>query len=136
MQVLWSKVIETFAPKFGISKGQIEDAYNKPDRSDVIGGTYISVKFYTGHALIITFFMDRDRVHFMNAYKIFPDMLSVDVSKAGALQILQDFMDRFGVETDVPGVGKVRMHVDEANRRFFQGILDVERYFAAADGRL
>lgn len=136
MRIVWSKTIENFAPKFGISKAQIEDAFNKPDKSSVVGGTYVTVKFYNGYAMLITFFYAQDKVHFMNAYKVFPNMVKVDVDKANALEILVDFMNGFGMEVDLPGVGKVKTHVNEAGKEFFQGILDVEKYFQAADGKL
>jgi hypothetical protein len=135
MQIQWSKTIEQFAPKFGISKPQIEDAFNKPDATYTIGGNYITIKYYSGYAVLITFFMQGNRVNFMNAYKIFPDMIKIDVNKANPLEILVDFMNGFGMEVDVPGVGKVRTFVDEATRNFFQGILDVEKYVGAANGR-
>lgn len=136
MQITWSKMIEEFAPKFGIPKQQIEDAFNKPDSTYTISGHYITVKYYNGYALLITFFMQGNRVTFMNAYKVFPNMIKVDVNKANALEILVDFMNNFGLDVDVPGVGKVKTHINEASHEFFQGILDVEKYTAAANGRI
>lgn len=136
MQIVWSKMIEQFAPKFGLTKEQIEDAYNKPDKSDVFGGIYATVKFYQGYAVLITFFYEADKIHFMNAYKVFPDMVKVDVNKAGALEILKDFMENYGMEVEVPGVGKVKMHIDEQGKKMYQGILDIEKYMSAASGKL
>lgn len=136
MQIAWSKMIDEFAPKFGLSKPQIEDTFNKPDSTYTIGGNFITVKFYNGYAVIVTYFMQGNKVHFMNAYKVFPDMLKVDVKSASALDILVDFMSGFGMEVDVPDVGRVKTYVNESSRHFFQGILDVEKYMAAAGGRL
>jgi len=136
MQIVWSKTIEQFAPMFGIGKPQIEDTFNKPDATSTIGGNYIAVKYYNGYAVAVTYFMQGNKVNFMNAYKIFPDMIRVDVNRATALEVLVDFMDGFGSEVDVPGVGRVKTHVDEASKQFFQGILDVEKYVAAASGRI
>ena len=136
MQIVWSKVIEEFAPKFGLSKPQIEDTFNKPDKSEVNGGIYVTVKYYTGYAVILTFYYEDNKAHFMNCYKVFPDMLTVDVDKVGSTEILMDFMDRFGMESDVPGVGKVKTHLDPVNHKFYQGILDIEKYMAAANGKL
>lgn len=136
MQIVWSKTIEQFAPKFGIPKERIEDAFNKPDATSTVGGNYVTVKFYNGYAVLVTYFMQGNKVNFMNAYKIFPDMIKVNVDKASALEILVDFMDGFGAEVDVPGVGRVKTFVDEASKNFFQGILDVEKYVAAADGKI
>ncbi|TAL47333.1 hypothetical protein EPN87_03195, partial [archaeon] len=124
MPIKWSRVIEQFSPAFGISKPQIEDVYNKPDKTSIIGGNYISVKFYGGYAVLITFLMYDTKVELMNAYKIFPNMIKVDVEKAEAIDILVDFMDNFGMEVDVPGVGKVKTYVDNVSRKFFQGVLD------------
>ena len=135
MPIRWSRVIERFAPDFGISKAQIEDVYNKPDKTSIIGGNYVSIKFYQGHAVLITFLMYDTNVELMNAYKILPDMLTVDVDKADALEILVDFMNNFGMEVDVPNVGRVKIYVDKGNRKFFQGILDVEKYMAKLNGR-
>ena len=136
MQIVWSKMIEKFAPQFGIPKAQIEDTFNKPDKSEVFGGVYTSVKFYQGYAMLITFFYESEKVHFMNAYKVFPDMVKIDLDRANAIEILQDFMDGYGMEVDVPGVGKVKTHIDDQGRKMYQGILDVEKYMTAAGGRL
>jgi hypothetical protein len=136
MQTVWSKTIEQFCPQFKLTKEQIEDAFNKPDKTESVGGTYVTVKFYSGYAVAVTFFMQGNKTHFMNAYRIFPDMLTVDVDKAGALEILQNFMENYGMLVDVPGVGKVKTHVDLAAKKFFQGILDVEKYMQATGSRL
>jgi hypothetical protein len=136
MQIQWSKTIEQFAPKFGISKEQIEDAFNKPDSTEGVSGNFITVKFYNGYMILITFYMQGNKTFFMNAYKIFPDMLKTDLNKAKPLEILTDFMNNFGMDVDVPGVGKVKTYVNEVTHDFFQGILDVEKYLAAANGRL
>lgn len=136
MQITWSKTIEQFSPKFGISKAQIEDTFNKPDATSTMGGNYITVKYYSGYAVIVTYFMQGNKVNFMNAYKVFPDMLKVNVDKASALEILVDFMDGFGLEIDVPEIGKAKTYVNEASKQFFQGVLDIEKYMNAANGRL
>lgn len=136
MQIVWSKMIEQFASQFGLTKPQIEDTFNKPDSTSAMGGNYITVKYYNGYAVVVTYFMQGNKVHFMNAYKIFPDMIKVDVNKASAIEILQDFMNNFGSDVDVPGVGKVKTYVNEVNHEFFQGILDIQKYVAAANGRI
>ena len=136
MQIVWSKIIEEFGPKFGLSKEQIEDTFNKPDKTESNGGIYVTIKYYTGYAVILTFFYENNKAHFMNCYKVFPDMLTVDVDKVTSTAILQDFMERFGMETDVPGIGRVKTHLDEVNHKFFQGILDIEKYMEVAKGRL
>jgi hypothetical protein len=135
MQILWSKTINQFAPIFNLTKEQIEDTYNKPDKTDIIGGNYITIKFYGSYAVLVTFTMKMDHVNFMNAYKIFPDMLKVDVEKASALEILKDFMEGYGMLVDLPGVGKVKTYFNESKKEFFQGILDVEKYMQAVNGR-
>jgi len=136
MQIAWSKMIEQFAPQFGISKLQIEDAFNKPDSTYTIGGNYISIKYYNGYGLLVTFFMQGNKVHFMNAYKIFPDMIRVKIDGASALEILVDFMDGFGMDVEIPGVGMGKTHVNEGTHSFFQGILDIEKYVTAAGDRV
>lgn len=136
MQIAWSKMIEQFGPRFGIGKAQIEDAYNKPDMTHTIGGNFISVKFYNGYGLLITFFMQGNKVHFMNAYKVFPDMVKVDPARCTALEFMVDFMNNFGMDVEIPGVGKAKIHVNEGNHEFFQGILDIEKYVAAAGDRV
>lgn len=136
MQIVWSKVIENFAPAFGLSKAQIEDTYNKPDKSKMMGGTYVTVKFYSGYAVIITFAMELDKIHFLNAYKVFPDMLTVDVAKADPIQILVNFMEGYGKVVDLPGVGKVKTYVNEDTRQFYQGMLDIEKYGQALASRV
>jgi len=135
MQISWSKTINQFAPVFGLTKEQIEDTYNKPDKTDIIGGNYITVKFYGGYAVLVTFTMQMDHANFMNAYKIFPDMLTVDVDKASAVDILKNFMENYGMLVDVPGIGKVKTHFNESRKEFFQGILDIEKYIQAGRGR-
>jgi hypothetical protein len=135
MQIVWSKMIEKFAPQFGLTKEQIEDAYNKPDKTSILGGNYITVKFYGGYAILVTFTMQMDHANFMNAYKIFPDMINVDVDKSEAIDVLTDFMGNYGMLVEVPGVGKVKTHFNEIKKEFFQGILDMEKYLQSGSGR-
>lgn len=131
MHLHYSHVIEKYSVPLGTTLDMVEDAFNKPDKSDILGGTYISIKFYNGFLILITFYMKDNDVFFENAYKIFPNMVSVDVEKASALDILENFMQSFGMEVDVPKIGRYKIFKDVQQRIFFQGILDIEKYNAA-----
>ncbi len=130
MQIIWSKTIEDYAEKLKLNKLEIEDTYNKPDKNQSIAGVYVSVKFYNGYAIIITFFYKDNKTHIMNAYKIYPNMITVNIDEVTPIEILENFMNNYGMEIEVEGIGKIKIFYDEANKKFYQGILNVEKYIA------
>ena len=131
MQFAFSEVISKFSNDLGVNKLEIVETFNKPDSSQIIGGTIISVKNFGPFHLLVTFEMDGLLVRFMNAYKIFPKLIENDIKKSKPLDILSEFMDKFGLEKDIPGVGKKKIFVDVQRKTFFQGILDIEKYNSA-----
>lgn len=131
MKLHYSRTIEQFSTALGVQKSMVEDTFNKPDMTDIMGGYYISIKVYGDHFILITFRTKGNDVFFENAYKIYPSMLDIDLGKASTIDVLKDFMSKYGMEVDVPGLGKQKVYVDEKQRIFFQGILDVEKYAAA-----
>ncbi len=131
MQATFSKVINQFHEIFGISKSEIEEVFYKPDITDIMGGTYTSVKHVDGFSILITFEMTGNVVKIMNAYKIFPKMIEKNILKMKAGEILFEFMEKYGTEADIPNIGKHKIFFDPKRRLFFQGILDVEKYMKA-----
>ena len=128
MQFAFSEIINRFSDALNVTKFEILETFNKPDSSTVLGGTNISIKNFNNFHVLVTFQMDNDLVRFMNAYKIYPQLLQKDLKRMKADAVLFEFMETFGVEKDIPGVGMKKIYADPQRRTFFQGILDIDKY--------
>lgn len=128
MQFAFSEIINRFSDALGVTKFEIVETFNKPDSSSILGGTNISMKNFGNFHVLITFQMDNDIVRFMNAYRIYPQLFQKDLRKMKADAVLFEFMEAFGIEKEIPGIGKKKIFADPQRKAFFQGILDIDKY--------
>lgn len=133
MMFSYSEIIERFKDVLGTPKELIEETFNKPDATDVVKIIYISIKKFYDSYTLITFEMDDKIVRFLNAYKIYPKLLDgMDISKTKPVDVLREFMNRYGVSKDVPGLGEQKFLIDRKSNIYFFGVLDIDKYQEAA----
>jgi hypothetical protein len=134
MHVYYNDIIDKFQEMLGTQKDLIEDTFNKPDLTDVIIDKYISIKNFGDYYILIIFDMDEraKSARILYAYRIYQKMLDgTDISKMKPLEVLTEFMNRYGISKEVPGFGQQKIIIKKAPKVFFPGILDVEKYLEA-----
>jgi len=135
MQFYYSDIITRFQDVLGIQKVIVEETFNKPDATDIVVNKMISVKSFGDFYLLIIFEMDGQIVRFLNAYRIYPRLLGgADISKMKPLQMLTEFMNRYGISKPIQGFGEQKIFVDRKLKIFFPGILDINKYLEAIKG--
>lgn len=129
MRFSFSELLNRFQELMGTPKELIEETFNKPDATDTAVGKYISLKNFGNYSILIIFEMENESVRFLNAYRIYPKLLEgLDISKMKPLDILTEFMNRYGIAKDVPGFGEHKIFIERNHKIFFPGILDIEKY--------
>jgi len=128
MQFAFSEIINKFSDILGVTKFEIVETFNKPDSSSILGGTIISMKNFGNYYVLITFEMDANVVRFMSSFKVYPQLLDRDIKKMNAEDVMFEFMEKFGIEKEIPGVGMKKIYSDPQRKMFFQGILDIDKY--------
>ena len=133
MQIFYSELIEKFHDVLGTPKQLIEETFNKPDATDIVISRYISIKNFGDYYILIIFDLDNKIVRFLNAYKIYQKMMDgTDISKMKPLEVLTEFMNRYGIPKEISGFGEQKVFVEKRLKIFFGGVLDIERYLEAA----
>ena len=131
MQFLYSGLIANFMDVLGTPKHAIDETFNKPDSSDITMNTGISIKDFGGYHILIVFQLDDQNVRFMNAYRVYPQLLpGVNMQKAKPLKVLKAFMEKYGIEKEFPGHGACKFLIERGSNIFFPGILDIDKYLA------
>jgi hypothetical protein len=131
MQFLYSGLIANFMDVLGTPKHAIDETFNKPDSSDITMNTGISIKDFGGYCILIVFQLDDQNVRFMNAYRLYPQLLlGIDFRKTKPLKVLKAFMEKYGIEKEFPGHGPCRFLIERGSNIFFTGILDIDKYLA------
>lgn len=134
MIISYSKLIDSFQEHLGTPKHLIEETFNKPDATDIVKDRCISIKRFGEFYILIIFEMGDKDVRFLNAYRIYPKLLDgTDISKMKPIDILKEFMNRFGVAKEIPGFGEQKIFIDKKVNVFFFGILDIEKYLEAVN---
>jgi hypothetical protein len=132
MQFSYSDLITKFQEILGVSKYLIEEAFNKPDMTDVVSNKCISIKNFGEFHILIIFEMDGQIVRFLNAYRIYPKLLDgIDISKMKPLDVLKEFMNRYGITKTIPGFGEHKILIERKHNIFFPGIIEIEKYLEA-----
>jgi hypothetical protein len=132
MQFVYSELITRFQDLLGTPKELIEETFNKPDATDVVMNRCISVKKFDKFNFLIIFEMNDEIVRFLSAYRIYPVLLNgADMSRMKPLEILTEFMNRYGVGKQIPGIGERKVLFERRMGIFFPGILDIEKYLEA-----
>ncbi|MEM7814030.1 MAG: hypothetical protein QXK48_00390 [Candidatus Aenigmatarchaeota archaeon] len=132
MQFIFSELIERFHELLGTPKDLILETFNRPDATDFVLNKCISIKNFGNFYLLIIFEMDDQLVRFSNAYRIYPQLLNgFDISKMKPVEILEEFMKKFGILKLIPAYGECKFLIDKKNKIFFPGILDIEKYLQA-----
>lgn len=132
MRFLYSELITKFQDVLETPKELIEETFNKPDNTDVITGKYVSMKYFSDFLFIVIFEIDEinESAKFLNAYKIYPKLLDgINISKMKPLDILKEFMNRYGKA--MPKFGSQKFMVERSKNIFFPGVLDIEKYLEA-----
>jgi hypothetical protein len=131
MEFLYSGLIANFMDILGTPKHAIDETFNKPDASDILTDKGVSMKDFGDHWMLIVFHLDDQDVRFMNAYRVYPKLLpGVDFKKPKPIEVLKAFMEKYGMEKEVPGHGPIKFFVERGSNVFFPGILDIEKYVA------
>ena len=129
MMFSYSELIDKFQDLLGTPKPLIEETFNKPDATDIVKDKMISIKRYGDFYILIVFEMDDKIVRFLSAYRIYPKLLDgADISKLKPLDILKEFMNRYGVSKGTSGLGEHKIFIDKSVNVYFLGILDIEKY--------
>jgi hypothetical protein len=132
MQIVFSELIERFANLLGTPKDLILETFNKPDATDFVLNKCISIKNFGNFYFLIIFEMDNELVRFSNAYRIYPQLLNgSDLGKMKPVEILEEFMNKFGIVKNLPIYGECKFLIDKKSKFFFPGILDIEKYLEA-----
>lgn len=132
MQINYSELIEKFQEQLGTPKDLILETFNKPDSSEVVKTKYISIKNFGDFYILIVFEMDDKVVRFLNAYRIYTKLLDgANISKMKPLAVLTEFMNRYGIDKDIPRFGKHKIFIEKSMNIFFLGILDIDKYLEA-----
>ena len=133
MRIFYSELIEKFQDVLGTPKELIEETFNKPDATDIVITRYISIKNFGDYYILVIFDLDDKAVRFLNAYRIYQRMMDgKDISKMKPLEILTEFMNRYGIPKEISGFGEQKVFVEKTLKIFFSGVLDIERYLEAA----
>ena len=129
MQFYYSDIITRFQDVLGTQKVIVEETYNKPDATDIVISKMISVKNFGDFYSLVIFEMEGLSVRFLNAYRIYPKLLDgTDISKMKPLEMLTEFMNRYGISRPIQGFGEQKIFVDRKLKIFFPGILDIDKY--------
>ncbi|MEM5829769.1 MAG: hypothetical protein QW040_03615 [Candidatus Aenigmatarchaeota archaeon] len=132
MQFIFSELIERFHELLGTPKELILETFNKPDATDFVINKCISIKNFGKFYILIIFEMEDKIVRFSTAYKIFPRLLDgLNIAKMRPVEILEEFMEKFGILKLIPGYGECKFLIDKKSKIFFHGILDIEKYLQA-----
>lgn len=134
MRFSYSSLIEKFREVLGTPKPLIEETYNKPDLVDVIKEKYVSIKWFGDFYMLVIFEMDGESVNFLNAYRVYPKMIDVDMDKLARmrpLELLAALMNKYGIPKQLAGAGECKVFVEKDSPIFFLGILDIEKYLEA-----
>jgi len=132
MQFLYAELVSRFQEVLGTPKELIEETYNKPDATDVARNKYISVKNFGEFYILIVFETYDNYVRFLNAYRIYPKLMDgADMSRMKPIEVLKEFMDRYGVAKTIPGFGERNILLEKNTDVFFLGVLNVEKYLEA-----
>jgi hypothetical protein len=132
MKIIYSELIEKFQDILGTPKELIEETLNKPNNTDIVMNRYISVKNFGDFYILIIFDMEDKSVKLLNAYRIYSKLLDGnDISKMKPFEVLTEFMNRYGVSRNIPGLGEHKIFIEKQSKIFFQGILDIDKYLEA-----
>lgn len=132
MRVFYNELLNRFQELMGTPKELIEETFNKPDATDVVIDKYVSIKNFGDYYILIIFEMADEVVRFLNAYRIYPKLLDgADIAKMKPLEILTEFMNRYGVAKAIPSFGEHKIFIERRLNIFFPGILDIEKYLEA-----
>jgi len=135
MQVIYSELITRFQDLLGTPKELIEETFNKPDATNIVSNRCISSKNFGSFHMLIIFEMDNETVRFLNAYRVYPQLMNgADISKMKPLEMLTEFMNRFGLPKEIPGAGEHKIFIERRMNIFFPGILDIDKYLEALKG--
>ncbi|MEM5836597.1 MAG: hypothetical protein QW451_00905 [Candidatus Aenigmatarchaeota archaeon] len=134
MQIIFSELIERFQNLLGTPKELILETFNKPDATDFVFDKCVSIKNFGDFYILIIFEMNDEIVRFSCAYRIYPKLLNgFDLKEKRPLEILEAFMEEFGVSKFLPGFGEYKFLIDRKAKVFFSGILDLEKYLKALE---
>ena len=126
MEFSFSEIINKFQEVLRTPKELIKETFNKPDATDIVKSRYISVKWFGDSYIMVIFETDGNFVRFLNAYRIYPKMMDgVDISRMKPLEILREFMEKYGVTKSLPGFGDCKTFIEKNASIFFFGILDI-----------
>jgi hypothetical protein len=129
MEFHYSELILNFQEHLGVSKFLIDETFNKPDASDIVVNRCVSVKNFGEYYILVIFEMDGQVVRFLSGYRIYPKLLDgADLTKMKPLDILQEFMNRYGLSKQLPGFGEHKFFIERRLKLFFPGILDIDKY--------
>lgn len=134
MRILYSEVIEKFQDVLNTPKELIDEAFNKPDATDIVSNKYISFRNFYDFYMLVVFEMDdiKKIVKILSAYTIYPKMMDgLDVAKMKPVKLLEEFMKVYGVEKNLPGFGQQKFLINKERGVCFLGILDLEKYSEA-----
>jgi len=131
MEFLYSGLIANYMDVMGTPKHAIDETFNKPDASDVLTDKGVSMRDFGDFWMLVVFQLDDQNVRFMNAYRIYPQMLpGVDLRKPKPIEVLSALMDKYGIEKEIAGYGPRKLLIEKGSKIFFPGILDIDRYLA------
>lgn len=133
MQFVFSELIERFNELLGTQKELILETFNKPDATDFVLNKCISIKNFGSFYILIIFEMDDQLVRFSSAYRIYPQLLNGFDKDKRPVEILEEFMRKFGVTKLIPAFGECKFLIDKKAKIFFPGILDIEKYLKALE---
>ena len=132
MRFLYPELINRFHDVLGTPKTLIEETFNKPDKTEVVKNAYVSIKKFDNSYILIIFEDSGNAVKFLNAYKIYPELLDgLNINAVKPLDVLREFMNRYGIKKSIPGFGEHNFFVEKNVNVFFLGILDIEKYLEA-----
>jgi hypothetical protein len=129
MNFSYSEVIQKFQDQLGTPKELIEETFNKSDATDIVSDRCVAIKRFGDFYILVTYGMDGNYVRFLNAYRIYPELLEgIDIRKLRPVQVLKEFMNRYGISKAVPGFGEVKVFIEKTVKVMFLGILDIDKY--------
>jgi len=132
MQFVYSELITRFKDLLGTQKELVEETFNKPDATDIVMNRCVSIRKFGDFHLLIVFEMNGQVVRFLSAYRVYPKLMNgMDIGKMKPIEVLTEFMNRYGVSKQIPGLGERKILFERAMRVFFPGILDIEKYLGA-----
>ncbi len=134
MNLVFSDLILKFQDQLGVSKEMMEETFNKPDATDSVLDKYISYRIFGNFLVLVVFEMDGQFVRFLNAYRIYPQLMDgFDISRAKPMDLLKEFMNRYGIAKVIPRFGEQKFLIVKDANVFFPGILDMEKYLEAVE---